>query len=351
MGSTKASFPISFLVLNLILSFSAAVVVAPGPYDAIYSFGDSIADTGNLMRGPGARPPYGETYFRRPTGRCSDGRLMIDFIAQRFGLPLVKPYLGGGPFVTGANFAVAGATALDAGFLRSRGINPPTANSLNVQLGWFENHLGSICRTPEECNNRLGRALFLLGEIGGNDYNDAFFQGKPMSQVDALVPAVVQTIRAAATRLISHGARRLIVPGNFPIGCVPSYLASFPGPYDQRGCLSYYNEFSERHNAQLQQMLQGLRMEFPYVRIQYADYYHAMLEVLDNAPRLGFTQRFRACCGVGGVNNYNGGRMCGTPGTTLCPDPSRYISWDGIHMTERTYGNLADTLFRSYLRG
>jgi hypothetical protein len=53
--------------------------------DAIYSFGDSIADTGNLLReGPVGffasigSYPYGQT-LRKPTGRCSDGLLIIDY--------------------------------------------------------------------------------------------------------------------------------------------------------------------------------------------------------------------------------------------------------------------------------
>ena len=53
---------------------------------AIYSLGDSITDTGNLVKEapPGAfetikHLPYGVT-LGRPTGRCSDGLLMIDFL-------------------------------------------------------------------------------------------------------------------------------------------------------------------------------------------------------------------------------------------------------------------------------
>ena len=55
-------------------------------YNAIWSFGDSISDTGNLcVNGAPAgltltQPPYGETFFGRATCRCSDGRLVVDFL-------------------------------------------------------------------------------------------------------------------------------------------------------------------------------------------------------------------------------------------------------------------------------
>jgi hypothetical protein len=57
-------------------------------YNAMYSFGDSISDTGNLCTGPYgcpplisiAQPPYGTTHFGRPTGRCTDGRVVVDFL-------------------------------------------------------------------------------------------------------------------------------------------------------------------------------------------------------------------------------------------------------------------------------
>ena len=55
------------------------------PFDSLYQFGDSISDTGNLIRVPGVGPtlpaarfPYGQT-IGRPTGRWSDGLLIIDF--------------------------------------------------------------------------------------------------------------------------------------------------------------------------------------------------------------------------------------------------------------------------------
>lgn len=52
---------------------------------AIYNFGDSNSDTGGISATLSrAGPPTGETYFGIPTGRASDGRLIIDFIGNFF---------------------------------------------------------------------------------------------------------------------------------------------------------------------------------------------------------------------------------------------------------------------------
>lgn len=52
-------------------------------FPAIFNFGDSNSDTGGLAASLIApTPPYGETYFHRPAGRFSDGRLILDFIGK-----------------------------------------------------------------------------------------------------------------------------------------------------------------------------------------------------------------------------------------------------------------------------
>ena len=64
-------------------------------FDGIYNLGDSFSDTGNFIienpAVPYAHFPYGET-FKKATGRCSNGLLMIDYIGKNH-IKLVDVYV------------------------------------------------------------------------------------------------------------------------------------------------------------------------------------------------------------------------------------------------------------------
>ncbi|XP_012443786.1 GDSL esterase/lipase At1g28580 [Gossypium raimondii] len=348
---------------HLIISFIINIAIITishvnGCFTSIFSFGDSLTDTGNLHQLSLSEskklshfdfPPYGRTFFGYPTGRCSDGRLVIDFIAEDFGLPFLPPYFegeNGKPrnLENGVNFAIAGATALDDVFFKERGIhNPLTNGSLGVQLGYFKDVLPSFCSSSSDCKDFLKKSLIVMGEIGGNDYNYAFLQGKNTVEILHFVPVVVDTIASAIAELIGLGAVTILVPGNLPIGCSPAYLTYFQGSdmadYDPlTGCITWLNQFSEFHNEQLQEKLDQVRKLHRNVNIIYADYYNTAMRFYHSLNQFGFTETLRACCGGGGRYNYSSSMACGDlPLTTSCNDPSSHVSWDGLHYTEATY--------------
>ncbi|KAL5989578.1 hypothetical protein ACLOJK_010471 [Asimina triloba] len=286
--------------------------------------------------------------------------------AEQLGLPFLPPYLGPDKdFRRGVNFAVAGATALDLSFLEERKIfNNCTENSLGIQLEWFKQLLPSLCSNPSDCNGFLGTSLFVVGEIGGNDLNYAFFEKHSLDEIQTFVPLVINTIASAINTVIEYGARTILVPGNLPIGCLPVYLILLKSPdeedYDPRtGCLRYLNEFSENYNHLLKRKLDGLRALHPNATILYADYYNAAMPMYVSPQKYegwddkkqnpffvaGFSNgALMACCGGGGPHNRNISAVCGSGLEQVCSDPSTYVSWDGIHLTEAAYRLMADRL-------
>ncbi|CAO2170622.1 unnamed protein product [Urochloa humidicola] len=349
------AFPLrGALLVAVVVAAVASAAAAEGGgsvcFRRVFAFGDSLTDTGNFLLSvpddfpdPARNLPYGQTFFGRPSGRYSDGRNLLDFFAEAFGLPFVPPYLGGGDFEYGANFAVGGATALDGSFFRERGVEPTwTPHSLGEQMQWFKKLRSSVAPLETERSDMMSNSLFFVGEVGGNDYNHLIVRDKSLDELHELVPNVVGAISNAITDLISLGAKKLVVPGNFPIGCVPLYLSIFPSQkedyYDeQTGCIKWLNEFAEYHNRMLQEELEKLRNLYPDVTIIYADYYGASLNIFRAPLKFGFTVPLNACCGSDAPYNCSPSVLCGRPGSTVCSDPSKYISWDGLHFTEASY--------------
>ncbi|KAF9625700.1 hypothetical protein IFM89_026280 [Coptis chinensis] len=126
--------------------------------------------------------------------------------AEALALPLLNPYLQkNASFSHGVNFAVAGSTSLSKSvLLQNRIVQPATNSSLSVQFNWFKNHLQTLCSFKTECAHILKNALFMVGEIGGNDFNYAFLQRKTLDEARSLVPHVVHQVVDIADVSISN---------------------------------------------------------------------------------------------------------------------------------------------------
>ena len=118
--------------------------------------------------------------------------------AEALGVPLLPPFLSSRQppqdMSRGANFAIVGGTALDVGFFlrRNAASVPPFRSSLRVQIGWFRRLKKRLL-----CNANATaptRSLFVVGELGSNDYAYILAGGKSLREAKSFVPDVVKAI-------------------------------------------------------------------------------------------------------------------------------------------------------------
>ncbi|PON85275.1 Lipase [Trema orientale] len=363
--ASSFSNQITLITIATILILSSPTSIAktktnPLPFKKIFAFGDSFTDTGNTgsVSGPSgfghvSNPPYGITFFHRPTNRYSDGRLVIDFVAQSLSLPYLPPYRSvKGQSPNGVNFAVAGSTAINYEFFVKNNLSLDiTPQSIQTQLVWFDKYLeesvgckaeDGACRAEE-----FEDALFWVGEIGVNDY--AYTVGSSVSS-DTIRKLAISSYTGFITALLKKGAKYVVVQGLPMSGCLP--LAMTLAPQDDRddiGCVKSVNSQSYTHNIAILNQLRALRKQFPQAVITYADYWTAYRAVMQNPAQFGFSDRFRACCGSGEPYNFDVFATCGTPSASACPTPSKYVNWDGVHLTEAMYKVVSDMFLRGTL--
>ncbi|MFX6571592.1 SGNH/GDSL hydrolase family protein [Acinetobacter baumannii] len=351
---------VSFFLLRA-LCFSVFVLVSSAatqnpvcPFDYLFHTGDGFFDVGNAIRVqpdgpslPANNYPYGITDPGYPSGRWSDGLLDMDYGGALYGFPKVTPSLA----ANASNYialiiATASSPVLNASFFTSRGVNLTSyALPLSTQLNLLKEYLSLICSTPAECSDILANSLFTTGDAEGNDVGYPLVQGKSIEEAMTYVPYVTDAQISALRELIQMGVKRIIVVGNYPLGCVPYILTALrsnnTADYDDKGCLTKVNDLIKYKNQQLQTAVDGLRQEFPNVYFTYGDIYGAFETVLqDSLSGPNSNVSLKACCGIGGDYNFDSGRFCGTPGVPVCAEPLNYLHWDGIHLTQNAQKRL-----------
>ncbi|CAN4111186.1 unnamed protein product [Withania somnifera] len=337
-------------------------------YPAVFSFGDSKSDTGGLVAGVGDRlePPNGKTYFKNPSGRFCDGRLMIDFLSM---LPTSKcPFtpLGvmvfisrfiyilffmdfccsgcNGPsilaapsFRKGANFAAVGSTILPA---TASSVSPFSFGIQVAQFFRFKNRVSEIQAKTRKYDKYIpAQDFFQKGlytfDIGQNDLAGGFYS-KTLDQILASIPSILSEFEDGVKRLYDLGARNFWVHNTGPLGCLGQNIAKFgtdASKLDELGCVSSHNQAAKFLNLQLYALCKKLQGQYSEANISHT--------LIFSPSR--FEQPLMACCGYGGPPlNYDSRIACGKTkvldGNNVtakaCNDSNEYINWDGIHHTE-----------------
>nr|GMD34307.1 sinapine esterase-like [Ipomoea batatas] len=201
--------------------------------------------------------------------------------SEHYGLPLLPPYMGGENANRGGggvNFAVIGATALSDDVLEAKWSYSRDNISMMAQINMFKTYLPSICKTSS-CHEILDKSLIVFGSFGSNDYASTVLM-KKVEDAYRLQPLVINAVGSAIEELIKLGVVNLVVPGMLPAGCLGDCLAVYYNSNEEdydpiTGCLTWLNEFTQKHNELLQKELTRIQEHYPNVFITYADYYNA----------------------------------------------------------------------------
>ncbi|XP_033146970.1 GDSL esterase/lipase At3g05180 isoform X1 [Brassica rapa] len=354
-------------------------------FAAVFNFGDSNSDTGELTSGLGFRlpPPNGQSFVFKPpsTGRFCDGRLIVDFLMEAIGRPYLRPYLDSvstQSYLRGCNFAAGGSTIQKA---NAASFSP---FSFAVQVSQFVTfkfkvlqliQQGNYNNNPQHYINLSGsyRHMFIqlyqhiffsdktlenlpsedhfknglyMFDIGQNDIAGAIY-GKTVDQAAAVIPTIIKTFQDGINRLYwEGGARNFWIHNTGPIGCLAQMVSIFgkeKSKVDEFGCVIGHNEAAKLFNLQLQGLVRNFTQQYRDANFTYLDIFSIKSDLIQNHSKYGFDQSIMVCCGTGGPPlNYNDQINCGSTGTSngttvtsnACNDSSKYVNWDGIHYTE-----------------
>ncbi|CAA7052296.1 unnamed protein product [Microthlaspi erraticum] len=340
---TSSSMDLLFALL--LLTSPVALVKASPSVPAIFTFGDSIFDVGNnhFIKNCTAQadfPPYGSSFFHRPTGRFTNGRLVNDFISQFIGLPLQKPFLElqiqilNGTLKqfpsNGINFASGGS-----GLLRDTNKNM-FVTPIQTQLQQFQ----TLVEQNQIEKSIIQESLFLL-ESGSNDIFSYFLPFKIQTlSPDDYVNAMLTEVNKTIDQIYKLGARRIAFFSLGPVGCVPARALLPNAPTDK--CFEEMNVMAKKYNTRLEDIVNIIPTKYPGAIAVFGAVYGITRRFQTFPARYGFSDVSNACCGGG---TLGGLVQCGREGYKLCNNPNEFLFWDFYHPTERTYHLMSKALW------
>lgn len=325
---------------QLILIFCCGLIfihqnVESASPSAVFVFGDSYVDTGNLQKTMAAawRPPYGISFPGQPTGRHSDGKVLTDFIASALKIPTPTPYnqRDSNPNMIrfGMNFATGGTGVFDTW---------PGLPSMTTQIDQLQRLIGS----GEYSTRNLTSSLVVLS-VSGNDYGFYLLQKRSVEGVPSFVQSVIKQLSADLGRLYKIGFRRFALTNMSPMGCLPAITVE--NSYES--CNATINTLAIYHNSLLLEAVKGLRKSRADADFVLLDQYSDSMAILQHPTKYGkFKEPLKPCCiGQCGATD----KVTGKAMYSLCSHPESAFFFDAVHPTQAAWSALM-TRFGSSLR-
>ncbi|GLJ11565.1 hypothetical protein SUGI_0171290 [Cryptomeria japonica] len=320
---------------------------------ALFTFGDSIVDPGNNNFIPtlvkANFPPHGRDFIdQEPTGRFCNGKLSTDFIAAGLGLkdrlpPFLDPLLDLQDLLTGVSFASAGT-----------GYDNLTAEAISViplwkQMEYFKEYKSTLTEMVGEVNSSflIGEAIFLIS-AGTNDFLGNYNQfplRRQQFNIEEYEDFLVEICSNFIEKLYKAGGRKFGVYGIPPPGCLPLSKTLYGQP-NAEGCIQELNKHAVSYNTKLKSMVRGLKLSLPQIKVTYIDIYNSFHDIVQNPVKYGFEISSRGCCGTGLTEV---GPTCNSKNTNTCLIASKYVFWDAVHSTEKTYEITAKMVLEAYI--
>ncbi|KAH7662047.1 GDSL lipase/esterase protein [Dioscorea alata] len=307
---------------------------------ALFVFGDSLSDVGNnnylFTIARCDFPHYGIDFpGGKPTGRCSNGKNIPDFLADELGVPSPKSYMSlnrtmkPGKFLEGVNFASASAGILNTTH-KWHSSNIP----LDTQIDYYSSVVGDLEESMGIVWTKcfISNSIFFIS-IGGNDVQVSNGTG-----ISNFVSLLISTLKGQLEKLYNLGARKFAFMGLEPLGCCPALRAVNKSTGD---CNNEVNQISVRYNEQAAHLLQEMQSKHVDINYSFFNAYRVFTQYINDPRTYGFNNVTVACCGMGFLR----GEILCNPSASYCSNRTEYLFWDGWHQTEAATKLLVNTAF------
>ncbi|XP_049410377.1 GDSL esterase/lipase 5-like [Solanum stenotomum] len=313
----------SLCIFVLVAHFATPIVCTRSPINqtpALFVFGDSIFDPGNnnyintTASFQANYLPYGESFFKDPTGRTSNGRLIPDFIGI---------------------------------FIRALSIQWEVID-LQTQLKNFRNVTQLLKNKVGETESKqiISNAVYIFS-TGTNDFTPLVTNSTFPNSDTGYLQMIMGNLTSVLKGVYEEGGRKFVMLNLAPLGCLPSVRnLNLQKGVTNGSCMEEATNLAKMFNSALPEMLKKLEKQLPGFKYTIFNFFKVVADSIDNPTKYGFKISETTCCGMGpfrGILSCGGKRQ--VKEYEVCKNVKDYLFFDSSHPSEQAYQKYTELLW------